>query len=186
MEHLQRKSLIKGCVEEVYNERIIPVSGEPYFSHVEFVAELAAPRMALAYEVGLCHDMLEDRLATAQMLDQVLRKFSYSEYETNMIMKAVKELTDVYTKQAFPEMSKKKRKRKEGERLEKISGLAQTVKYADLIYNINWVVHYKHKEVKRYLRRKLDLLTIMTSGDPSLQRQAISVARLALSAYSVH
>ena len=58
--------------------------------------------------------------------------------------------------------------------------LAQTVKYADLIYNIGWVLRYQRKKVKGYLKRKLRLLKQLDKGDTTLQTLAIGTAHLAI------
>ena len=46
------------------------------------------------------------------------------------------ELTDVYTKKNYPGLNRRARKMREADRLAKISGDAQTIKYADIIDNV--------------------------------------------------
>lgn len=47
MEFTQRKAEMKAWAERVYDGKIIPISGEPYFTHISFVAELAGAKIAL-------------------------------------------------------------------------------------------------------------------------------------------
>ena len=54
----------------------------------------------------------------------------------------VVELTDVYTKAAYPRWNRRKRKRKESERIQKTSSDSQTIKYADIIDNCKEIVEH--------------------------------------------
>lgn len=129
----------------------------------------------LGYEIGLCHDLLEDTDTRPEELRESLLSFGYSEEEAAHITGCVLELTDVFTAAAFPDLSKKKRKKKESARLVGISADAQTVKYADLIYNIGWVLQYDQKNAKRYLHKKKRLLDRLKKGNEALRRPAMSL-----------
>ena len=107
--------------------------GHLYFDHCLTVAQTADAAAPLAYEVGLCHDMLEDHLAGAGELQGILRQLNYEETEVSEIITAVTELTDAFTDADFPGLSRKERRRQEALRLAGTGWLAQTVKYADLI-----------------------------------------------------
>ncbi|WCT13765.1 hypothetical protein [Mucilaginibacter jinjuensis] len=161
-----RKKLITW-VEQQHKGQLIRKTTLPYVHHLKAVAEMAdvAP---LGYEIGLCHDLLEDTTVTTDALRQALLKCGYSEAETLVIVNGVVDLTNVFTKKAYPEWKKPVRKNKEAERLATISPLAQTVKYADLMYNIDWMLTFDTKHVKKYLREKKSLLKVMSKGDHSL------------------
>jgi hypothetical protein len=75
-----------------------------------------------------------------------LSDFGYRNADARHIACCVAELSDVFTRKAFPGMRKKERKKNEARRLAGISADAQTVKYADLIYNINWMMIYDQKQ----------------------------------------
>lgn len=178
-----RREQFRDWVCGKYGGRMIPVSGEPYFHHVLTVAELAASYATLGYEAGLCHDMLEDGICKLTELQAVLYALAYTAPEIAAVREAAIELTDVFTARAYPGLSKKKRKKKEEDRLAGASPLAQTVKYADLIYNMDWTVRYQVRKVKRYLKRKLNLLKMMNKGDPELRGLAIKAVRKHLKTY---
>lgn len=153
--------------------QLIKHTGKPYFDHLLAVAEMAAPAVALGYETGLCHDLLEDTNTPEEELIAALISFGYTVTKANSIASYVTELTDVFTRTAYPGLSKLERKSKEAERLIKISAAAQTVKYCDLIYNIDWVLKFDQKHAEVYLIKKKLLLTAMVKGDEGLRQRAL-------------
>jgi len=153
--------------------QLIKRTDEPYFNHLITVATLAKSAAELGYEIGLCHDLLEDTCTTEAELLKALLDFGYSDQQANFITSCVVELTDVFTAAAYPHLSKSKRKKLEAARLLTISPAAQTVKYADLIYNVNWVLKYDLKHVKRYVLKKQLLLAGLNRGDQDLWQQAL-------------
>lgn len=155
-------------VEEKHGTRLMKPSGESYFSHVKTVAEIAAPFAQFGYEVGLCHDLLEETAAGSDELYSALLKFGYTKADAESIMQQVTELTDVFTKAAYPHFSKTVRKAKEAERLAGISADAQTVKYADLLYNVDWMLQYDKERFKEYLLAKKQLLQNIKKGNRQL------------------
>ena len=54
-------------------------------------------------------------------------------------------------------------------RLADISPDAQTVKYADLIFNINWMLRFGGEKLPNYLKRKQSLLEQLSDGDEVLR-----------------
>lgn len=133
--------------------------------------------MPLGYEVGLCHDLLEDLQLPAGSLRESLLRFEYPEVDVDVITDTVVELTDVYTAEAYPDLSKKERKHKEAARLSHSSPLAQTVKYADLIYNIAWTLRYEPHKAFKYLRKKKKQLRALDRGDRALHKQVINMVK---------
>jgi len=95
--------------------------------------------------------------------------FGYSQTEANKVTTVVIELTDVFTRTAYPGWSKKRRKEQEALRLYTVSPAAQTVKYADLIDNIRWVLKHDQAHATAYLEKKELLVAGMTMGDPGLR-----------------
>lgn len=180
LENTSRRHCLLDWIKVRYQGVIIPVSGGPYLEHVETVAALAGRHNILGYEIGLCHDLLEDHICTAETLETALTACGYEPDETAAITSATRELSDVFTKQAYPKLSKKQRRRKEDKRLITLSAAAQTVKYADLVYNIAWTLRYQQKGVRSYLKRKRRLLRKMDQGDPALHKIALTAAEQAL------
>lgn len=152
---------------------------EPYINHLIAVAEMAA-LVPLGYEIGLCHDLLEETEVSKTELYSALTGFGYSNQEADFILNCTIELTDVFTKKAYPDLTKKIRKEREAARLVTISSAAQTIKYGDLIYNIAWMLKYDLRHAGKYLRKKQLLLMSMTNGDRNLHRKALKMADDAL------
>ncbi|RYG11338.1 MAG: metal-dependent phosphohydrolase, partial [Chitinophagaceae bacterium] len=117
-------------VAEQHGDQLIKKTRLPYLNHLTAVGNLSESFVRLGFEIGLCHDLLEDTSASDESLFNALQNFGYSLDDTNRIVDCVKELTDVFSKNQFPELSKKERKKRESERLVSISPTSQTVKYA--------------------------------------------------------
>ena len=164
--------------------QLIRKTNDPYFYHLFAVAEMAGPLTRLGYEIGLCHDLLEDTPTTAKDLLQALINFGYTGEEAGYITGCVVELTEVFTLALYPALSKKERREKEAARLAAISPGAQTVKYADLLYNIGWVLQYTPKKAKKYLKRKERLVSRMINGDAGLRHQTLETIRQALATFA--
>jgi (p)ppGpp synthase/HD superfamily hydrolase len=143
---------------------------EPYFNHLAAVAKMSAPFARFGYEIGLCHDLFEKTPVTIADLREALIDFGYDRQAAEEIMRHVLELTDVFTAEAYPQIKKSSRKDKEASRLLNLSPTSQTVKYADLIYNIGWV-----KQYDKYLEKKRLLLTKMANGNPALRNRALKL-----------
>ncbi|WP_316763208.1 hypothetical protein [Pedobacter aquatilis] len=167
--------LLRDWVREQHEGQIIPKNGYPYFTHLSAVAALAGGVVRLGGEIGSCHDLLEDTEITAGTLNEVLLSFGYSQTDSEIITTCVVELTDVYTVSAFGELKKNERKQLEAERLITISSRAQTVKYADLIDNIGWVLTFDKQSAKKYLKKKLTLLKDLNKGDRGLWLMALKL-----------
>ncbi|OKS86488.1 hypothetical protein [Mucilaginibacter polytrichastri] len=160
--------------------QLIKRTNQPYFAHLLAVAEMAGKATALGYEIGLCHDLFEETNNTVDTLLGALKSFGYNDENANHITGAVIALTDVFTAAAYPDLSKKDRKKREAKRLVTISPDAQTVKYCDLIYNIGWVLEYDEKHAKKYLKKKRKLLKAMLGGDQRLREDALKIIDKAL------
>ena len=161
-------------VKTRHGAQLIRRTKEPYFNHLTAVAEMAAPALTLGYEIGLCHDLLEDTGTTQEELKAALLSFGYPNGDADFITICVVELTDVFTADNYPELSKAERKKGEAARLITMSAAAQTVKYADLIYNLNWVLTYDQKHAHKYRKKKLLLLAELDKGNDELRQHAIN------------
>ncbi|KQS36321.1 hypothetical protein ASG14_12945 [Pedobacter sp. Leaf194] len=171
---LSEEKLAKWVAQK-HNGQLIKQTGLPYFSHLLNVANTSKIFSAFGFEIGLCHDLLEDTQTTFRELIDALKKSGYDDAVANHIGKCVTELTDVYGKRDFPAFSKKERKKREARRLLTISPDAQTVKYADLIDNIAWMLAFDKKNVKKYLKRKQILVLNLDQGNPQLRAKALKL-----------
>jgi len=110
--------------------------GTPYWTHLDRVAATVRkhlPNNQKAFIAALCHDYEED----------VVQEFKSKDYTTELlksiigedIHKVVVELTNVYTKEAYPELNRKERKRREKDRFATFSPEAVASKLADILDN---------------------------------------------------
>lgn len=176
---MSREEKLFEWVKHRHEGQLIRRTSEPYLNHITAVAGLAAI-IPLGYEIGLCHDLLEETGVTKLQLQNQLRSVGYDDQEALFISGCVSELTDVFTKKSFPDLDKKTRKKREAARLTGISSAAQTVKYADVLYNIQWVLKYDLKHAKKYLQKKKSLVLKMSSGNQVLHKRLINTIEDAL------
>ncbi|MCZ4221778.1 hypothetical protein [Pedobacter rhodius] len=160
-------------VKEQHAGQIIKKTDLPYFSHLLMVATTSGQFVRLGFEIGLCHDLLEDTKTTQEQLFDSLIRFGYATKDSKEITVCVNELTDIYTRKDFPFLKKAQRKKLEADRLSLISSTAQTVKYADLMDNINWVMRYDRKKAKKYLEKKLFFTKQLNLGNKDLRMQLL-------------
>ena len=169
------RKLLMDWVKLQHRGQKIKKSGKPYFSHVLAVAEMAGKPNSLRFEIGLCHDLLEDTDVTTVVLDAALKMCGYDKVQREYITTCVLELTDHFTKTEFPDLRKKERKQKEASRLLTIHPDAQTVKYCDLIYNMRWMKKYDQEGFEKYLIKKSEFVEALDGGDPELREKALSL-----------
>lgn len=146
-------------------------TNEPYLNHLIAVAEAAKDTCKFGYEIGLCHDLLEDTGCTIYELITALNRFGYEYADARFIAGAVSELTDAYTHEDFPQLNRAKRKALEAQRLHKVSYEAQTVKYCDLIDNTKSIVEHDKGFAVKYLEEKGAILKGMNKGNPEIYKK---------------
>lgn len=105
-------------------------TGEPYHTHVLRVAELVSTRTQdqEVLAAACLHDVLED---VEPHNPEFSRQRILDEFGQG-VLDLVLELTDVYTKDKYPDLNRKARKKLEAERLAGISERAKLIKRADL------------------------------------------------------
>lgn len=146
-------------------------SDEPYWVHTDAVAELVSQTPHVTTEQIIAahlHDVLED-------VAPVNDAFSYGrllEQFGPVVAQHVLDLTDLYTKEAYPTWNRAKRKAKEAERLALISPGSKTIKLADIVHNGQSITAHDPKFAKVFLREKALLLPSLQDGDPELFHQA--------------
>lgn len=152
--------------------------GEPYTVHLSAVAEMADKfGLDFGYEIGLCHDLLEDTSCTKMDLFNALVRFGSFHKEAQFITNSVIDLTDEYTKENYPNLNRPQRKSLECERMAKINHNSQSIKYCDLIDNTSSIVLHDPSFAKVYLKEKFDLLQAMDKGNNDLYNLALSHAK---------
>jgi len=125
---------------------------------------------------ALLHDVIEDTPYNRDDLSEFLQHYM-TEEEKILTIELVIELTDVYAKKRFPALNRFKRKKKELDRLRKISPQAQTIKYADIIDNAMEISQSDPDFAKRYLQECHDIVSALKEGHPELRSIALEVIR---------
>lgn len=165
MELTGRQQILLQFVKDSHGDQKRKYTSEPYWVHVCAVAEILHIRFPELIEIALCHDLFEDTSVQMPELLRFLTHSGYSNEESLFIVSGVNDLTDVYTKENYPKLNRKDRKRLESERLSKVCETSQTVKYADLIDNTKSIVEHDKRFAKVYLSEKRHILYVMRGGD---------------------
>ena len=126
-------------------------TGEPYWTHTDAVAEIVAAYGGTETMIAAAHlhDILED---TEIQYPELVQRFRYT------VADLVDELTDKFTKEAYPKMNRESRKTYEAARLAIVSDEAKTIKLADLYDNTKSIVAHDPNFAKTYLREKEQML----------------------------
>jgi (p)ppGpp synthase/HD superfamily hydrolase len=135
---------------------------KPYITHPIEVSKIVERdggdlNMQLA---ALLHDVLEDTSVSWEEL----RRFLHSNFgveQAEDVLHLVVQLTDVYTKESFPELNRRARKSMEASRLGLVSLRAKRIKLADIEHNTSSIVEHDPKFAKVFLQEKRELLENM-------------------------
>lgn len=170
METLEK---IRQFADKAHGDQKRKYSGQAYIVHpvavMQICKEYTDDTAVLA--AALLHDVLEDTDITAEQLKAYLHSVLIAP-EADYAFRLVQDLTDEFTKEKYPKLNRKKRRRREAERLGRADPMAQTVKYADLIDNCLDIVKHDKDFGKVFLGESTMLLEQMTSGDPRLYERA--------------
>lgn len=168
-----RQASLLGFVVLKHDQQLRKYTFLPYHTHVRAVADAADGKCKFGYEIGLCHDLLEDTECGYADICEALLRFGYTNNDYIFIVNAVIELTDVYTSEEYPKLNRIVRKALEAERLWLVSPQAQTVKYCDLIDNTSSIVEHDPKFAVKYIQEKEYILKGMNKGEPGLYKKAL-------------
>jgi (p)ppGpp synthase/HD superfamily hydrolase len=168
MELTERQQQLFEFIKEKHRGQKRKYSDEPYYTHLLRVAEMVSQYSCTfnEVEIALCHDVIEDTDCTLPLLAQKLKEIGYN--DTQYLLKGVKDLTDVYTKKAFPQLNRKERKLLESKRLKSIAPYAQTVKYADIIDNTNSIAEEAPDFARVYLKEIEAYIGNLKNGNAEL------------------
>lgn len=162
--------------KEAHGNQKRKYSGDPYITHCIRVMETCAKHTndITILSAALLHDVLED----TQVEENELKHFLFSVMEKEDAEKTthlVVDLTDVYIKQAYPDLNRKQRKEKEAKRLHDAHPDAQTVKYADIIDNSVDITKNDKPFARKYLKEVKSILDGMSEGNQALYQKAVIV-----------
>ena len=188
MELTNRQQRLFDFVKEQHREQKRKYTGIPYWHHLRDVAYTMSyyPSVTFGIEIAMCHDLLEDTDCRSSALREFMMKVGYSGEDAGFILHGVKELTDQFTHEAYPEMNRKARKDAEAERLINISANSQSVKYADIIDNTSSIVQYDPGFARVYLCEIGKKIYLMNKGNPDLHNRCLEVYETACESLKIN
>jgi hypothetical protein len=164
-----KRKLLLEFVTLKHKDQVRKYTFESYVeSHLIPIASVSDQYIIHGYEIGLCHDILEDTDCSASELINFLLSIEYDIYSVEYIISGVIALTDVFIKEDFPDLNRKRRKELERTRLSMIKGEFQTIKYIDIQNNIFSIYEHDKGFAKIFIDEITQLLLIMRRGDASL------------------
>ena len=166
---------VRRFADEAHGEQKRKYTPERYIVHPVRVMEMCAKYTddLAILSSALLHDVLEDTRVGKKEMYSFLTTIM-QEREAKRSTELVVELTDIFTKTAYPRWNRKKRKAKEAARIQKTSGESQTVKYADIIDNCKEIVEHDPDFAGVFLLECRSLLNVMPNGHPKLRQEAIA------------
>jgi (p)ppGpp synthase/HD superfamily hydrolase len=165
---------IKDFADQAHGGQMRKYTAERYIVHPERVMLICREYMddVPVQAAALLHDVLEDTPVKTEEIRNFLA-FIMKEAQVQKTIHLVIELTDVYIKSDYPHLNRRERKKLETARLAKVSGAAQTIKYADLIDNAFDILAHDPQFGRKYIAEAQELLKHMTRGNAELRERAI-------------
>lgn len=143
--------------------------GEPYYLHPMRVAAYAeyyikGVNTFLVRNICLLHDVVEDCDVSYNDIKEHFGEF---------VADHVQDLTNVYTKQCYPDLNRKDRKLREHDRLANCNNLVKQIKLIDRMDNCSPIKFAKNS---KYLEETVDLISRI--GDSNLEIKALIEGKL--------
>lgn len=168
----ERLVYAKGWFRDAHDsiKQVRKYTGEPYWVHTEWTMEklawLTNNENRLIGQLG--HDFWEDVVTKNPnyKAEQVLELFGEEAY-THM-----KDLTDVYTSEAFPQYNRATRKGLEVKRIALVPVMSKNGKLADLIHNTDSIVNHDANFARIYLLEKWNMLKVLQEADRGFLAEA--------------
>lgn len=155
---MEKREKLIDLITEAHGEQVRKYTKEPYVNHLLSVANAADTGLSFAWEIGLCHDFLEDTVYNDHGLNLTLRKAGYGYEEIPQIIKGVEQLTDVFTAEKYPYLNRSIRKQCEALRLHTIDKVSQTVKCYDIIDNASTIIPNDPSFARVYVKEVRDIV----------------------------
>lgn len=174
---------VTDYADQAHAVQVRKYTGARYIVHPVRVMETVR---ALHYDVpvlcaALLHDVLEDTAVSSGDMAEALRVVM-DEHQVKKTISLVVELTDVFVKANYPDLNRRSRKEKEANRLAGVSSEAQSIKYADILDNVNDLVSHDADFAKKYLSEARKMLDVMTKGNSVLRERAMRVVEQSMRA----
>lgn len=171
MEEILKK--VMDFADQAHGAQKRKYTGERYIVHPVRVMKTCMQYTdnPVVLSAALLHDVLEDTSVGKDKIYPFLENIMGRE-KSAQVIDLVVALTDVYVKEKFLLLNRKRRKKKESERLGTIPSDAQTIKYADIIDNTMDISRNDPNFAPVYLKECRLLLTNMKKGNPELYKRA--------------
>ena len=171
---MDKSKEIEVLARKLHGEQKRKYTGDPYVNHTVAVSDIVRTYggdESMIY-AAILHDVLEDTPTKESELLEYLMEILDPQMSLD-VLRLVKELTDIYTKENYPDVNRKGRKEMEAMRLGKVSSRAQTIKYADLLDNGMDIMSNDPKFGSVYLREKETILKYMNKGNQELYKKCL-------------
>jgi len=167
---------VKSFAAQAHGDQRRKYTPDPYIVHPIRVMETCHrfTEDTGILSAALLHDVLEDTPVEADEMLQFLSSYMPSSLAQHTL-RLVVDLTDVFTKAAYPSLNRRARKLKELERLKKAHPDAHTIKYADILDNAREIVPHDPDFSRVFLHECKATLKVMDKGHPQLYREAITL-----------
>ncbi|HEX8040420.1 MAG TPA: HD domain-containing protein [Chryseosolibacter sp.] len=165
---------VTGYADRAHGNQMRKYTNDRYIVHPVRVMEMVREydRALPVLCAALLHDVLEDTPVTADEILLELTKVMDAN-DAEKTVELVIELTDVFVKSNYPRLNRRTRKEKEALRLSAVSAQAQTIKYADIIDNVNDHLTQDADFARVYLQEAKKMLHRMRDGNPVLLERAV-------------
>ncbi|WP_439581210.1 metal-dependent phosphohydrolase [Dyadobacter bucti] len=173
MELTGRQWQLFDFVKQMHGDQKRRYSGEPYYIHLLSVADKVSQYESGFHEmeIALCHDLVEDTpCSLADLSDQLIR-LGYDVNQDAKILNGVADLTDVYTHDKYPTLNRSQRKELEAMRVIQSKPFSQTVKYADILDNLNSILLHDKGFARIYLNEVNRYIWKIDKGNPQLYKE---------------
>lgn len=165
---------IQDFADRAHGEQMRKFAPERYIAHPIRVMALCREQTndTAILAAALLHDVLEDTPVSKEALKDFLSGVM-NDTTAQRTLQLVVELTDIFTKQNYPDWNRRKRKAREVERLAGTSADAQTIKYADIIDNSAEIAVQDTDFALVFLQECRILLTKMNKGNKVVYQKAL-------------
>ena len=165
---------IRDFADKAHGDQMRKYTPQRYIVHpvevMEICSEYTGDISILA--AALLHDVLEDTSTTRDEIHSFLLTVLNPE-DAQKAVDLTLEMTDVFTKEAYPQYNRRVRKDWEHQRSAKTSADAHTIKYADIISNSIDITKYDKDFGPKFLMEVRSQLKTLNKGNPELYKRAL-------------